>query len=221
MTNTKQRAARTVASGGHSTNAYGAVAHPPAAHPIRSIRRAIERATIAILTALTARLPLRIISEDGRPYLERYFVFHTPWLRCYVHRFVGSDPERGLHDHPWRWAASLVLTGWYIEHKRDGYHRRTFGNVLGGDTFHRVILPTGARECWTLFIHTTRDVKTWGFITNQWTGYCAGSADYSTLVKTTFHWNAYDYHGKAKDFRWELNAPRRDNVEVSGAAHRD
>ena len=173
----------------------------------------IHRAIARVLIAITARLPLRVISEDGRPSLERYFVFHTPWARCYPHRFVGSDPERGLHDHPWRWAASLVLAGWYLEQKRDGLHRRTFGNLLDGDTFHRVILPCVERECWTLFVHTTRDVKTWGFMLPTFLramGSKVSPAEYSTFTERQFEWSAYDYHGKVKDHRWEKTARRRD-----------
>lgn len=160
-----------------------------------TLQRHADRLMARALMALTAHLPVRIISEDGRPYLERYFVFHTPWVRCYLHRFTGSDPEHGLHDHPWRWAASLVLAGWYIEAKRDGWHTVRLANLLTGDTFHRVVLPIGQRECWTLFLHAAHDVKPWGFLQH------ARASD--ALV-----WAPYDYHGKQKDHRWERSAPR-------------
>lgn len=63
-------------------------------------------------------LPLRIISENGRPYLERYYVTTLFGLyRVYVHRFVGSDPQRGWHDHPWSPAISVVLWGEYGEER--------------------------------------------------------------------------------------------------------
>jgi hypothetical protein len=150
---------------------------------------------INLLLWITARLPARIISDDGRPYLERYFVFHGLGIRIYLHRFVGSDPERGWHDHPWAWAASLVLAGSYLESRRDGLRHRRWGNVLSGDTFHRVILPTGERECWTLFVHSARDVKSWGFLAPAWD-------------TASMNWKPYGYSGKQKDPRWELTAPK-------------
>jgi len=114
---------------------------------------------------LSGRLPCRIISDDGTPYLERYYVCTVFGVRVYLHRFVGSDPDRGLHDHPWPWAFSLVLSGWYIEELRRASKFRTVRwiNFLTGDTFHRVILPHGRRDTWTLFAHRAKVVKEWGF----------------------------------------------------------
>jgi hypothetical protein len=80
-----------------------------------------------------------------------------------VHRFVASDPDRGVHDHPWRWAFSLILAGWYLEERRYSVHVRRWFNWLSGDTFHRVVMPEGARDVWTLFVHGGR-VKPWGFM---------------------------------------------------------
>jgi hypothetical protein len=117
-----------------------------------------------LLFWLAGYLPLRLISDDGRPYLERYFVARVLGLQIYVHRFVGSDPVRGLHDHPWRWALSLVLAGHYQEETRQGIRRVRWVNTLVGDSFHRVILPRGQRDVWTLFIHRAGTAKTWGFL---------------------------------------------------------
>lgn len=153
---------------------------------------------IRLLLWLTAHLPVRLIQEDGRPYLERYFVFQLFGVRCYIHRFVGSDPERGLHDHPWRWAASLVLAGWYLEERRDGTRRRRIGNLLSADTFHRVVIPEGQTECWTLFLHSARDVKSWGFLSAEPGG-----------MKGMHVWSPYAYVREGgKPNRWELTAPK-------------
>lgn len=148
-----------------------------------------------ILLWITAFLPARIISDDGTPYLERYFVFQLFGTRCYLHRFVGSDPDRGLHDHPWRWAYSLVLAGWYLEQRRDGDRPVRWFNALTGDTFHRVVKPEGARDIWTLFLHSEADVKHWGFLHPHDNGAIA-------------LWQRYTYPGQKKDKRWELTAPR-------------
>ena len=118
-----------------------------------------------ILFWLASFLPCSIISDDERPYLERYYLFTILGVRFYLHRFVGSDPERGMHDHPWPWAASLVLSGSYLEERR-GLERhaitqsmaRLFGtegttrhhvrwfNWLLGDNFHRVVLCKGTKR---------------------------------------------------------------------------
>jgi hypothetical protein len=106
---------------------------------------------------------LRVISDGGVPYLERYYLGTRFGIRCYLHRFVGSDPDRGLHDHPWSWAGSIVLAGFYQE-QRDGGTRtiRRF-NWLRGSTFHRVLLPESMSEVWTLFFHRAQNTKSWGF----------------------------------------------------------
>ena len=113
---------------------------------------------------LTARLPVKVIGR-GSPFVEWYYL-GTPFglFRVQIHRFLRSDPD-GLHDHPWGWARTFILTGWYLEERRDTIRVRTAGDTyaLTGDTFHRVVLPIGAREVWTLFIHGPY-VKHWGFL---------------------------------------------------------
>ena len=73
-----------------------------------------------LLMWITSFLPARVISDNGHPYLERYYVCTLLGVRIYLHRFVGSDPDRGVHDHPWAWARSIVLAGWYLEERRTG-----------------------------------------------------------------------------------------------------
>lgn len=119
---------------------------------------------------LTSRLPCRIISDGNAPYLERYYLFTLLGWRFYLHRFVGSDPDRGLHDHPWARAFSIVLAGQYWEETRSGRRLVRWFNSLTGDTFHRVVLPhVGLYEfpCWTLFFHRAEYVKEWGFLRGQ------------------------------------------------------
>jgi hypothetical protein len=156
-----------------------------------------------LLLAYSARRPCKIISEKDRPYLERYFVCALFGIRVYLHRFVGSDPDRGLHDHPWRWAMSLVLLGWYWEATRhyEGLHRVRWLNFLTGDSFHRVILSPAAddpadrtpTEVWTVFIVPSRDVKPWGFLRKN------GRRD---EVFTEF-----DYGAGGKPAKWWKQAP--------------
>lgn len=128
---------------------------------------------------LSARLPAKQIGREA-PYVEWYHVWTfegvrlrfaglvlqlpLPAFRMQLHRFLRSDPD-GLHDHPWGWARSIVLSGWYQEERRDRTRVRKAGNTYGmtGDTFHRVHLPLGSREVWTLFFHGPY-VKHWGFL---------------------------------------------------------
>lgn len=117
-----------------------------------------------LLYWITDRLPARIINgDDGSPYLERYYLCSIRGLRAYVHRFVASDPDRGVHDHPWDRAASIVLVGGYTELRHDKRRRvRPWQiNYIRGNDFHRVLLEEG-QEAWSLFIHGKR-IKGWGF----------------------------------------------------------
>jgi hypothetical protein len=125
-----------------------------------------------LLYRISARLPCRFIDgEEGEPYLERYYLFGALGWHAYLHRFVDSDPDRGLHDHPWTRAVSLVLTGGYDEHRPTGDDTEAILvrnirplrlNFLRGEDFHRVVLREG-RPAWTLFFHGPR-VKGWGFV---------------------------------------------------------
>ncbi len=130
-----------------------------------------------MLYRLSAYCRCRVINgPDRKPYLERYHLARLPFgYRVYVHRFVASDPGRGLHDHPWRHSLSVLLSGRYRETRMLGARhgnallQRWLGpgsvNFIGGDTFHRINLDPG-RECWSLFVHAPT-VKSWGFIKQQ------------------------------------------------------
>ncbi|WP_454752194.1 hypothetical protein [Cupriavidus necator] len=159
-----------------------------------------------LLLAYSARRPVKIISDGDRPYLERYFVCALFGIRIYLHRFVGSDPDRGLHDHPWRWALSLILLGWYYEATRRGMRAVHWFNFLTGDTFHRVILSPGPlrgihtpREVWSLFVVPAKDVKPWGFL-----------RDKGQLGQVFM---PFDYGPSGKPAHWWKHAPKgRDHV---------
>ena len=162
---------------------------------------------------LTARLPVKVIGRD-EPYVEWYHVMTLPrvlgGVRVQIHRFVRSDPD-GLHDHPWGWSRSFVLAGWYLEERRDRTRVRAAGSTYGmtGDTFHRVHLPAGARECWTLFIHGPY-VKHWGFITPVSIG--VSGEQHRPAAWTDKAGGLWAYRARARShFRfdpWPLSAPK-------------
>ncbi|MCM2547615.1 hypothetical protein [Burkholderia glumae] len=122
-----------------------------------------------VLYAISSRLPCRIIADGNKPYLERYYLATMFGVRFYLHRFVASDPDRGLHDHPWPWAFSVILAGWYWEVTRGNCARVRWFNFLIGDSFHRVVLPLdrGVDNVWTLFAHRAKRSKPWGFLRDK------------------------------------------------------
>lgn len=125
---------------------------------------------------IASKLEKRIIyREDGVPYLERYYILHsndTKYLPgIYLHKFLSSDEDVELHDHPWSRSFSIILTGGYHEQRRytrgDGKsevitHCLTPGsfNLIEGTTFHRIELIENS--AWTLFFSGDKK-REWGF----------------------------------------------------------
>lgn len=147
----------------------------------------------SILTRIGKSLgqPRIITGPEGKnPYLSRWYLLGKPrmldgscpfdefgdmkpgvkWhgkFGLYLHRFHRSDADRELHNHPWRWACSLILAGGYTEERRtrsDDVVQRVVSpwsfNWIGHDDFHRVDLTEG--DCWSLFLVGPK-VSSWGF----------------------------------------------------------
>ena len=115
-------------------------------------------------------------------YMYRWTLFQprTPrWLwrgfGIYVHKFVGDDWTRDMHDHPKRFI-SIGLVGRYIEVTPRGtvpatdpdpvfLKRELFAapwiRSFPATHIHRLELVDG-RPCWTLVI-VLRTVREWGF----------------------------------------------------------
>lgn len=189
---------------------------------------AIKKLWRTVLYRIADELPLRIISDGTRPYLERHYIGTVFGLRVYLHRFVGDDPDRGLHDHPWSWACSFVLAGWYNELRRTHLMPRPvrWFNWLRADTFHRVLLPRTLREldvsnprttrawnlrvhpCWTLFIHPAKSCKPWGFWRETPAGtFSLPNPDGDTRIQShrpaSAHWEQFTYdHGGMGSGDW-------------------
>lgn len=114
-------------------------------------------------------LPRRVVyNKDGEVYLERFYLLRTTGLGLVLHRIVRPDLDERLHDHPWKWAFSLVISGAYVEQRLrpDGkigvkILRRGCTNTLRATTLHR-ISQVRSGEVWTLFLHGAR-VKQWSF----------------------------------------------------------
>lgn len=145
----------------------------------------------ALLHWITDRLsPPRVIFDRSgvTPYLSRWYLTARPkmpdgsepfangqvrpgieWpegVGVYLHRFHQSDDDSALHNHPWRWAISLVLAGGYEEERRWGSQvfRRIVKpftiNVIRDSDFHRVDLCE--HDAWSLFIAGPK-ISSWGF----------------------------------------------------------
>ncbi len=94
--------------------------------------------------------------------LQRWFIVpRNKIANVYLHRFLRSDDDRALHDHPWN-NISWILSGTYIEHIP--YH--SFTRFSGGrverkaDMPHRIELIDGPVT--TLFF-TGPVIREWGF----------------------------------------------------------
>lgn len=134
-----------------------------------------------LLYKWSANLPIHVITLGDTPYMERYYIGKWFGWTFRLHRFVSSDVERHLHNHPWSHGGSIILTGSYTEevavdicpHASDSgcvtkhVHRRFF-NIVNGNTFHRI--GWAERDTWTLFFHNERAIlpngesKGWGFL---------------------------------------------------------
>lgn len=110
--------------------------------------------------------PCRVIKSGGEPYMIRIYLTHWRGWRLYLHRFVTSDGERWLHDHPFG-ALAVVMAGGYVEEvlpalgaEARGYRRRLW-NWIPARKFHRI--SSVITDTWTLFVHGPHR-KGWGFL---------------------------------------------------------
>lgn len=99
--------------------------------------------------------------ERCETYLYRWSLFSRPNCKVYLHRFVGNDWSRDLHDHPKRFI-SIGLWGSYLEHTPAGQRRYSAPWVRSFPAIHRHRLTTPWGECWTLVI-VLRAEREWGF----------------------------------------------------------
>jgi hypothetical protein len=134
------------------------------------------------LIRLFWREPDFIVENDGKEYLYRWFLIPRNKLgfNIYLHRFLQSDEDRALHDHPW-WSIGIILWGKYKEHVPEDYndwHRHLNRNTKvkkrwplipvfrGVGNIHRIELyqdkKGNEKQVTTLFITGPR-IRDWGF----------------------------------------------------------
>ncbi len=119
------------------------------------------------------RAPDFFIGPRDDPYMLRWWVIpRNRWFNIYLHKFLHSDDDRAMHDHPWI-NMSVLLCGSYIEHTPAGSFLRKPWRpwapwrlpMRRPTSLHRVALIDG-KPVWTLFI-TGPVVREWGFACPQ------------------------------------------------------
>lgn len=109
---------------------------------------------------IVSREPDVIIGAD---YMQRWWVApRNAHANLYLHRFLRSDDDRALHDHPWS-NSSLIIQGSYIEHTPEGEFLRQPGDFVErpANSLHRIEL-IDAQPVISLF-QTGPKCREWGF----------------------------------------------------------
>ncbi len=138
----------------------------------------IGAAQVWLLTILHRLFDGKIIVNCERePYLYRWYLIKREWLSVFLHKFVRSDEDRALHDHPWSFVVIPIWRG-YIEHsdvenpltgERSLVKHRVYPLISSrwrqAEYRHRVELLTDQHgqllPSWSIFIHFKRR-RLWG-----------------------------------------------------------
>lgn len=126
------------------------------------------------------RKPDVVIGGKDDPYLLRWWIIpRNRWFNIYLHKFLRSDDDRALHDHP-AWNISLPLSGGYWEFQfaepdlwpvdkseRVFWRRRWLPVFRTAKTAHRIQLRCRHPQLrgdpvWTLWISGPK-LRDWGF----------------------------------------------------------
>lgn len=106
--------------------------------------------------------------DAGKVYLIRWKLVSFGWFGIYLHKFLRSDYDRALHDHPWGFLSLILSGGYFEEHDQtEGQKKNTVWHRPGTILWrppkwrHRVILSEG-EVAWTLVAVGPR-VRKWGF----------------------------------------------------------
>lgn len=137
-----------------------------------TLRLLIQDVVVTICEKIANRSYSRTFETEGDSYLSRYLLFQVGDIAVQLHKFHRGDQDVELHNHPWKWAVSLILAGGYREERKIGESNganvwtKTFRpgsiNLLRGDAFHRVDMLDAQIGCWTLFVSGPK-TQSWSF----------------------------------------------------------
>lgn len=129
-----------------------------------------------IATHLNARGELGpdfVIRHGANVYLQRWYVIpRNPIFCIYLHRFLGDDEDRAMHDHPSVSLSWILKTG-YWELTPDGKFWRRAGALIArkATQFHRVVLERDENNkpmpAISLFFFGPK-YRNWGFDCKPW-----------------------------------------------------
>lgn len=95
---------------------------------------------------MSRRNPDFVIGEAGNLYVLRWWIWRNPVCSLYLHKFLRSDTDEALHDHPYE-NVSWVLAQGYLEVTPTRAWLRSPGTIVFRLAHwpHRVELFTRAR----------------------------------------------------------------------------
>jgi len=127
------------------------------------------------------RRPTKVYRVDGEHLFHRAYLFKFCGWVWYLHHYLRSDPDRGLHNHPFV-AYAWVLAGGYEEERiisfnEDGLvlsnrslHPGSI-NKIDQHVFHRLKLDKVKTKhgyvqpsTWSLFVCKYIENQSWGFL---------------------------------------------------------
>lgn len=114
-----------------------------------------------ITRLLSAIFPFKVIMNCNHdPYLIRWYVFKTKRVTLFIHKFVRSDEDRALHDHPWPFLVIPIWRG-YWEHSYRPSHYDEAGQIeYAAENVRRRVLPIiGTRYRSALYRHRVELLK--------------------------------------------------------------
>ena len=137
-----------------------------------------------LLQRIADRRPTKTYHVDEEVLFYRSFLMQIGSWVLFLHHYVASDPDRGLHNHPAR-CVGLILAGGYDEEffrglsaegMVTGYRRLRLGRVFWTDEYrmHRVCLRRNRQTrgwpemvtSWSLFLVRYLD-KPWGIMSRD------------------------------------------------------
>lgn len=109
-------------------------------------------------------------------YMDRWWLLRLGPLNVRIHHIKRKDLDRHMHDHPWRFARTIILRGGYWEKRKVGDGTlevlRSEGDtaLLRRGQYHAITqVPEGG--VWTMFFtwHRVDELSEdgdWGFLEN-------------------------------------------------------